>query len=170
VRSTKRVAIATLFGVLIFVTKTILPSPIDRMFIVVQALLLGLGSLLSGRIGATYVAVIGGILTVLWRPALAPFTFLFAFLYGLFVDGLFFIFKVNIAGGKVKTTRVVTSLTLSTALVGFLSYYVTVLMLGLLQRNLILEVGILAFGTISGAVAGYLASIIWNRYLKNVGL
>lgn len=168
-KSTKSVAVATLFGVLVFVTKTVLPSPIDKMFIVVHALLLGLGSLLLKRMGATYVAVIGGILTALWRSAFAHFTLLFAILYGFFVDGFFFIFKVNIAEGKVETTRLVTSLILSTALVGFLSYYVTVLLLGLLPRNLILEVGVIALGIISGAIAGYLDSIIWNAYLKNIG-
>jgi hypothetical protein len=166
-QSTKRVAIATLFGAVTFITKIVVPSPIDKMFIVVHALLLGLGALLLRRMGATYVAVIGGVLTALWRVALAPFTFLFALLYGLFVDGFFIIFKVNPVGGEVKTVRLVASMTLSTALVGFLSYYVTVFMLGLLQRNLVLEVSILAIGTLSGAVAGYFTSIIWNKYLKN---
>lgn len=169
-RSTKRVAIATLFGAVIFITKTVVPSPIDKMFIVVHALLLGLGALLLRRMGATYVAVIGGVLTALWRMALAPLTFLFALMYGLFVDGFFLLFKVNPVEGKVKTVKLVASMTLSTALVGFLSYYVTVFILGLLQRNLILEVSILAIGTISGAIAGYFTSIIWNKYLKNAKL
>lgn len=68
----KRVAVATLFGAVIFVTKTVLPSPIGHMFIVVHALLLALGALLLRRMGATYVSVIGGVLTALWRTALAP--------------------------------------------------------------------------------------------------
>lgn len=166
-QSTKRIAVATLLGVVIFVTKTVVPSPIDKMFIVVHALLLGLGALLLRKMGATYVALIGGVLTALSRGALAPFTFLFALLYGLFVDSFFLLFKVNPDEGKVKVVRLVASMTLSTTLVGFLSYYVTVFMLGLLQRNLVLEVSILIIGTLSGTVAGYFTSIIWNKYLKN---
>jgi len=167
--SARRIAVATLLGVVIFLTKTIVPSPVDKMFIVVQALVLGLGSLLLRRMGATYVAVIGGILTVLLRTALAPFTLLFALLYGLFVDCFFFIFKVNTNEEMVKTGRLVASMTLSTGLIGFISYYMSVL-LELLPRNLVLEVSILAFGTFSGAIAGYLTSTIWNKYLKNAKL
>lgn len=167
--STRRIAVATLLSVVIFLTKTIVPSPIDKMFIVAQALLLALGSLLLRRMGATYVAVIGGILTVLLRPALAPFTLSFAFLYGLFVDSFFLIFKVNTDEGMVKTGRLVVSMTLSTGLIGIISYYASVL-LELLPRNLVLEVSILAFGTFSGAIAGYLTSTIWNKYLKNAKL
>jgi len=46
---TKRVALATLFGVVIFLSKTIVPPPIDEILIVVQALLLALGALLLRR-------------------------------------------------------------------------------------------------------------------------
>jgi len=164
------VTVATLFGAVIFVTKTVLPSPIDKMFMFIHALLLALGALLLRRMGATYVSVIGGVLTALWRIALAPFTFVFALLYGLLVDGFFYIFKVNTADERVRTGRLITSMTLSTALVGLLSYYVTVFLLGLLQRNPILEVGILIVGTFNGTIAGYLASIIWKKHLKNAKL
>lgn len=167
--STKRIALATLFGTLIFITKTIAPSPIDKMLIFIHALLLALGSLLLRGKGATYAALIGGILTALWRIALAPFTLLFAFLFGLFVDGFFFLFKVHINEDKVSTARLVASMTISAALVGLLSYY-TSITFGLLPRDLILEVSILTGGTLSGAIAGYFAAHVWNKYLKNVKL
>jgi len=167
---TKRVAFATLFGAVIFVTKTVVPSPVDKMFIVIHAVLLALGALLLRKMGATYVAVIGGVLTALWRTALAPFTFFFALLYGLFVDGFFFLFKVDIVDGKVKTGRLVTAMTLSTMLIGLLSYYMTVLLMNAIQRNLPLEVGMLVMGTLNGAMAGYFAAIIWNKHLKNAKL
>jgi len=168
--NTKTVTVATLFGAVIFVSKTVVPSPIDKMFIVVHALLLALGALLLRRMGATYVALIAGVLTALWRTALAPFTFVFDILYGLLVDGFFFIFKVNTADDDVKIGRLIASMTVSTALVGLLTYYVTVLSLGLLQRNLVLEVGILVIGTLNGVVAGYFASLIWNKHLKEAKL
>jgi len=166
VRSTKKVAVATLFGAVIFITKIVLPSPLDKMFIVAHALLLGLGALLLKRLGATYVALIGGALTALWRTTFAPFTFIFALLYGLFVDCFFFLFKVNTVEETVKASRLIVSMTLSTALVGFLSYYVSA-SLGLLPRNLVLEIILLVIGTLCGAAAGYLIGIIWNRHLKH---
>lgn len=162
----KKVATATIFGVVIFVTKTVVPTPMNKMFIVVQALLLGLGSLLLNKKGATYVAVVGGVLTALSNIALAPFTFSFALLYGLLVDGLFFIFTVNTVNGKVKTTRSITAMTLSTVLVGLLSYYTSV-WLGLIPRNLPMEVIILSVGIVSGVIAGYFVSVIWNKQLAN---
>ena len=166
----KRVVLASLLGTVLFLSKTVVPSPMDKMFIIVHALLLALGALLLQKMGATYVAVIGGVLTALLRTDLAFFTFVFALLYGLFVDGFFFIFKVNTTGSNVKTSRLVASMTVSTALVGIISYYTTVFLSGLLQINSILEVSILVVGTLNGTVAGYFASIVWKRYLKNVKL
>ncbi|MDH5438025.1 MAG: hypothetical protein OEX76_03895 [Candidatus Bathyarchaeota archaeon] len=165
---TKRVALATIFGAVIFISKTFLPSPIDKMFTLVHALLLALGALLLGRMGATYIAAIGGALTALLRTSMAPFTLVFALSYGLLVDVFFFVFKINTAEGNVKTSRLVASMTISTALLGVTSYYTTVFVVPLLQRNPMLELGILVIGTVNGIVAGYFASVIWNRYLKNV--
>jgi hypothetical protein len=68
----KRLALATLFGVLIFVSKIPLVTPLDKAAIVVQALLLPVGYLLMGRFGATYVSAVGGLLTAILRPALLP--------------------------------------------------------------------------------------------------
>lgn len=161
---TKSIAIASIFGAVIFVAKAIVPSPMDKIFIVVQALLLALGALLVGRMGATYVAAIGGVLTALWRIALAPFSFSFALLYGLLVDGCFFLFRIRDARGKARTARLVVAMTLSTMIAGLSSYYVTVV-LGLVPRNLLLEIIVLFAGTLNGVLAGYFASIIWNKYL-----
>ncbi len=69
-KSTWRVALIALFGVIVFVSKVVIPSPIDKMTIVVQALFLILGSLLLRRLGATSVAAIGASLTILLRPHL----------------------------------------------------------------------------------------------------
>ena len=167
---TKRIALATLFGAIIFLSKVVVPSPIDKMFIGVHALLLALGALLLRRMGGTHVAIIGGFLTALWRISFAPFTFIFALLYGLFVDLFFFVFKVNTTEDNVKTSRLVVTMTVSTALVGLISYYTTVFPFGLLPRNPMLELSILVIGALNGSVAGYFTSIIWNKYLKKAKL
>lgn len=166
----KRVAFATLFGTLIFVTKIAIPSPFDKMFILIHAILLALGALVLKRFGATYVALIGGILTALWRIAHAPFSFTFALLYGLLVDGFFYIFKVRISEKRVVTSRIVVATTVSTAFTGLLSYYTTIYLFNILPANPILEAAIFIGGILSGALAGFFASVIWNRYLKDFKL
>ncbi|NWF87117.1 hypothetical protein HXY32_04840 [Candidatus Bathyarchaeota archaeon] len=164
--TSKRLALAIVFGMLIFVTKTVLPAPINKIVIVIHAFLLALGALLLGKIGATYVSVVGGILTAVWNVALAPVSFLFAVVYGLLVDGFNIIFKVNPSNRKIDAWRLIVTMTLSTALVGLMSYFMT-LWMGLILRNFTMEIGILLIGFFSGAVAGYIAAIIWNKYLKN---
>ena len=162
----KRIAIATLFGVLLFISKIVLPTPIDKMLIVFQAFFLALGFMIIGRLGATYVAIVGGLLTSIWRAQFALFTLPLALLYGLMVDVFSYAFRVKSPKGGVKTWRMVASVTVSTALVGILSYYMTVYMLYLLPRNLILEISILAAGLISGIIGGYSASLVWKKKLS----
>jgi hypothetical protein len=53
----------------------------------------------------------------------------------------------------------------STALIGLISYLTTVYVFALLPRNLMLEVIILVSGTVSGLIGGYIAAIIWKKYL-----
>jgi hypothetical protein len=162
----KRLALATLFGVLIFVSKIPLVTPLDKAAIVVQALLLPLGYLVMGRFGATYVSAVGGLLTAILRPALSPFTLLFALIYGLLTDGLCTLLKVQ--ASQLSTLKLTVSMCVSTALIGLLSYYTTVYILTLLPRNPMLEVVILVSGTLSGLVGGYLAAKIWVRYLSKI--
>jgi len=164
----RRVALAALFGVLIFISKILVPTPIDKAVVVFQALFLALSFLLLGFLGATLVALVGGLLTAIWRAPFAPVTLTFALLYGLLVDVFMLAFKVKAASGDVRTGRLMVALSLSTAVVGLTSYYVTVYILTLLPRNPMLEISILVAGTISGAVAGYLAATIWRKALQHI--
>ncbi len=164
-------AFVAVFGAVIFVTKVFVPSPMNKMFVIIQALLLAVGALILGKMGATYVALIGGVLTAMWNLALAPFTLLFALLYGLLVDGFFFLFKIDVVEGRVATSRLIAAMTLSTMLVGISSYYVMTHLTYLKEYlPLLVEIIILIMGTISGSIAGYLASLVWNRYLRNAKL
>ncbi len=98
------------------------------------------------------------------RVGFAPFSLIFAVLYGLLVDGFFYVFKVRVPHGDVKTSRLMASLILSTAAVGLLSSYITV-SIGLMPMMPVLYLIIIVIGIISGAAAGYLASFLWKRYL-----
>jgi len=166
----QRVAVAALFGVLTFLSKAPLPSPVDKITVIVQALSLALGHLLLGLWGATFVALVGGALTALWRAPMAPFSIGFALVYGLLVDGLSVALRVRAPGGRVRERRLTAAVTVATAVVGLTSYYATVYVARLLTRNLVMEVVILVGGTLSGLGGGYLAALIWRKALRHLKL
>lgn len=166
-QKTKRLFVAALFGAIISLTKVFLPFPMDKMFIVVEAVLLALSALFIKRVGATYVGAVSGVLSAFLRPALGPFAFLFAFLYGVLIDVFFFVFKVR-STGKVNRSKMVAVMTLSTTIIGFLSYYTTAVLLELISMETGLATSIIVMGSISGAIAGYAAAYLWNKHLQNV--
>jgi hypothetical protein len=168
-----------MFGGVIFISKVALPYPFDKCLIVFQALFLALGALLMGRMGATYVSLVGGTLMAFWRAITAPFTFAFALMYGLLVDGLILGFKAKSVKGDVKTSRMVAAVTVSTGIAGLTSYYVTVFVTSIIPRSLtvvyiagfainVMETGILIAGLINGLIAGYVASYVWKRNLRQL--
>lgn len=167
-QKTKRLFIIALLGSILFVTKVFLNPPWDNLLIVVQAVLLALAAFLVKSTGATYVGIVGGILTALARPALGPLTFLFTFLFGLFVDIFFFTFKVAPSADGVNRDRTILAMTLSTALIAFLSYYISSLLLEWLPIDAMWTILMVFLGTGSGITAGYASSYLWNKYLKNV--
>jgi uncharacterized membrane protein len=87
--------------------------------------------------------------------------------YGLFIDGSFHVFKVRMPDGSVKKGRLVASLNLSSAAIGFMSMYVTVL-IGLMPWMPILYLAIIVLGIVNGAVAGYITLVVWRRYLSHM--
>ena len=161
----KRLAVTTLLGVVAFVSKGFLPTPMDKMFVVVQALTFALASLLIGGWGATYASVINGALLSIIRVGFFPFSLIFSIIYGLLIDGFFRLFTVK-TDNYVKSVRLITSLTLSTAITGLTSIYITTL-IGLMSIAPILYVIIFVIGVLNGVAAGYLTSLIWNKYLTH---
>ena len=59
----RRLIVATMFAVLVFISKTFIPTPVDKVLIVVQALFLGLGTIMLAPLGGTIVSTIAGVLT-----------------------------------------------------------------------------------------------------------
>jgi len=157
--------LATLFSVIIFAFKIVLPSPIDKAFILPQAMLLSLGYLLLRAPGATYISFVGGLLTAVWRAPLAPFTITFALLYGLSIDAISSIIKVRDVNNDVNEKRLITAVTVSTVIVGLASFYTSVVF-GLSPRNSLLEMGILIAGVINGVIGGYMSVVMWKRIFK----
>ncbi|MCX8177760.1 MAG: hypothetical protein N3F10_05645 [Candidatus Bathyarchaeota archaeon] len=159
--------ITILLGVAVFAAKTILPTPIDKTLTVFQAFFLTVGAMFSKPYGATKVAAVGAALTAVTRPQLAPLTAIFALLYGLLTDVLVNKLKVASPDGRVEAGRATAAASVSTSITGVLSYYFSVHVLGVLPRAPILEIAVLTAGIISGALGGYLASVVWNKALKN---
>lgn len=176
-----RLFITALFGSIIFVVNAFLPSPLNYVLIVVQAVLLALSGLFVEKLGATYVGAVGGLLTALGSPALGPFTFLFSFLFGVLVDGFFFIFRINATSEGVNRNRLIAAMAFSTMLIGIISYSAFALFpqfvplarefsgVGLfIQRSTMLDALVLFMGPATGVVAGYAAAYLWNKYLRNI--
>jgi len=170
VQKAKRLFIAALFSSIIFVTNFFVPQPISYLLIVVQAVILALATFFLGKAGATYVGLIGGLLSALSRPAFGPFTFLFTFLFGLLVDFFSLVFKVSSTTESVNRNRVILAMTCSTAIIGFLSYYTTAVYLQLIDLSPMMSGLVIFVATGSGISAGYAAAYLWNKYLKSISV
>jgi hypothetical protein len=177
----KRIFIAALFGSIIFVANVFLPPPLNYIFIVIQAVLLAISALFIRKVGATYVGMVGGLLTALGSPALGLFTFLAATLFGVLVDVSLLAFNIKGSPEGVSRNRLMAAMALSTMLIGVITYSASVIApqaifadLGFsnltlfIHRSLPLDMTVLFMGPVTGAVAGYAAAYLWNKYLRNI--
>ncbi|MEM2730240.1 MAG: hypothetical protein QXL56_07525 [Candidatus Korarchaeum sp.] len=165
---TRRLAIATLLGIIAFISKSLLPPVIDKVFLLMEALSFALSSILVIRWGATYASFVNGMLLSIARIGLFPFSLIFSVLYGLLIDGTFEYFKVkSLEDGvvRIRTLSAVLSLSLSSIVTGLVALFSTT-MLGVMPMIPFLYVVILVAGTFNGVAAGYLTSVIWNKYLS----
>ncbi len=178
----QRLFIIALFGAIIFVANMFLPPPLNYLMIVVQAVLLALSALFIHKVGAMYVGAVGGLLTAIASPALGLFTFIFAFIYGVFVDALLLILKIKGSPQGVNRNRLMAAMAVSTFLIAVTSYsafavfpeffsatglsYVSLF----IQRSPMLDILVLFMGPATGATAGYAAAYLWNRYLRHISI
>lgn len=179
----KRIFLAALFGSIIFVVNVFLPPPINYMFIVLQAVLLALSGLFIKKIGATSAGAVGGLLSALGSPGLGIFTFIASVLFGALVDACLIIFRVNGSYKGVNRNRLILAIAVATLLIGVITYSGSVIIpeqlfaqAGLanltlfIHRSLMLDAMVLFMGPVTGAVAGYAAAYLWNKYLKNIAV
>jgi hypothetical protein len=161
----RRLALASLFGAMIFAVLGFVQAPTSDFLIVVEALLLALSFLVLERGGATYVGIVSGLLITLVKPAFFPLDLVFATFFGVMMDALGTALRAK-KGANVRTARLVLATTLSTGVVGLIAYYVTAVATNIVPNDLFLDLTVLLFGIASGAVGGYGAVKIWNRNLK----
>ncbi|MDA4135168.1 MAG: hypothetical protein OK441_06330 [Thaumarchaeota archaeon] len=162
----RRVALASLFGVLILVSVGFLPAPTSDYLIIFEAFFLALSFLVAGRGGATYVGVVAGILITFVKPTFFPLDLVFATLFGILVDGTCLAFGAK-KGNEAQTARLVSAMTISTGIVGFTAYYFAAVVTNLVPNQIGLDATVLIFGIFSGAIGGLSAARVWNRYLKS---
>jgi hypothetical protein len=163
IMNTKDIALSSLFGLVIFVQKMLLPAPYDKVAsLLVQITLLSLAFLITGFIGPILSGVISGLLTAMVRGGLAPLTFTFAVLYGVFVSVFNHLMGVTRANQVVRK-RLVAASTGATLLVGIVSAVASIAS-GVLPYNPALIAAIVIAGLVQGVIGGYLSSVIWERY------
>jgi len=165
VSDARRVDIGSIFGAAIVVFIGFVPAPTSDFLIGFQAFLLAISFLVVGRGGATYVGIVSGLLITLAKISFFPLDLIFAVAFGVMIDALSVAFQVK-SGSSARTWRLVTAVTVSTTVVGYIAYYVTAILTNLVPNELFLDVTVLVFGVISGAIAGYAAAVVWNKYLK----
>jgi len=130
-------------------------------------------------LGATYAGAVGGLLSTLWNPSLGPFTFVFATLFGVFVDAFLYLLRVKGAKEGVNRNRLIVAMAAAMMLIALASYSTFAVfpqfvpfakgLLGLfLERSLMLDMLVLFMGPATGVVAGYATAYLWNKYLRHI--
>lgn len=172
----RRLATATLLGVIIFLIKGPLLAPYADFLLIFEALLVGLGYALLGRGGGTFVELVNGVLltvyTAVATPPLAVFVLPLALVFGASVDLLGELFHAR-KGTEVSGKRLAAAITAASAITGTIAYLATVAVLVSLQflpndpgTDLLYGVVIIGIGVAEGAAGGFLAARVWERNLK----
>ncbi|MDE1852325.1 MAG: hypothetical protein KGI38_01125 [Thaumarchaeota archaeon] len=173
---TRKLATATLLGVVIAVVKSPFTFPITDYLIIIEVPILALSFLLLGRGGATYTGLINGVIQSAVKVTFFPYDLIFAVSYGVLVDLFGTLFKVRI-DGKTRTLRLVAALALASTVLGVGIAYVFLAFnlsssLGLsgYSTTTLLEVvyaPIVIWGIISGALGGFISARVWEKNLKS---
>lgn len=163
----RKLITATLFGVLIGVVYGPLPFEIGDSLIVFQAIILSLSFILLGRGGATYTALINGLVETPFQLSFGAFALVAALLYGVLIDVFSTALKAKSEEG-IRAKRLVVSVTLSTIITGLVATFAFIALgFGTSAPLLDVYLPIVVVGVISGALGGFLAARIWERNLKS---
>ena len=172
---TRKLATATLFGVIIALVKAPFTFPITDYLIIVEVPILALSFLLLGRGGATYAGLVNGVLQSAVKVSFFPYDLLFAVSYGALVDVFGTLLKVRTAE-KANARRLALALGLASTVLGVSIAYVFLALnlspginISSYSTTTLLEVvygPIVIWGIISGTLGGYISDRVWERNLK----
>jgi hypothetical protein len=172
---TRKLATATLFGVIIALVKAPFTFPITDYLIIVEVPILALSFLLLGRGGATYTGLVNGVLQSAVKVSFFPFDLIFAVSYGALVDVFGTLLKVRTAE-KANARRLALALGLASTVLGVGIAYVFLALnlspginISGYSTTTLLEVvygPIVVWGIISGTLGGYISDRVWEKNLK----
>ena len=172
---TRKLATATLFGVIIALVKAPFTFPITDYLIIVEVPILALSFLLLGRGGATYTGIVNGALQSAVKVSFFPYDLIFAVSYGALVDLFGTLLKVRTAE-KANARRLALALGLASTVLGVSIAYVFLALnlspginLSRYSTTTLLEVvygPIVVWGIISGTLGGYISDRVWEKNLK----
>jgi len=166
IMKSRDITLSSLFGIVIFFQKLLLPAPYDKFVtLFLQIILLCLAFLTTGVIGPILTSLISGLLTATMRGGLPLMTFTVALLYGVLVSSFNLLFRV-IEAGQLRRRRLMASALISTLFTGASSASIAIA-LGLMPYNLALVSALMFFGGLQGLVGGYLSGVFWVRYFHN---
>jgi hypothetical protein len=172
----RKLATATLFGVVIAVVKAPFTFPVTDYLIIVEVPILALSYLLLGRGGATYTGLVNGALQSAVKVSFFPYDLLFGVSYGALVDFFGTVLRVR-SNGKTSTTRLAVALGLASTVLGVSIAYVFLALnlspgidLSGYSTTKLLELvytPIVVWGIISGVFGGFLSARVWERNLRS---
>jgi len=172
---TRKLATATLLGVVIAVVKAPFTFPITDYLIIVEVPMLALSFLLLGRGGATYTGLVNGVLQSAVKINFFPYDLLFAISYGALVDIFGTALHVR-SEGRTSTIRLTAALGLASTVLGVSIAYVFLALnlgsgLGITGYSTatlveVVYVPIVVWGIASGALGGFVSARVWDRNLK----
>ncbi len=175
---TRKLATATLFGVVIAVVKAPFTFPVTDYLIIIEVPILALSFLLLGRGGATFTGFVNGILQSAVKVAFFPYDLIFAVSFGALVDVFGTLLNVR-AEGKTSARRLAIALGLASTVLGVSIAYVFLALnlssslgininsystVGLIE---IVYVPIVVWGIASGVLGGFVSARVWERNLKS---
>lgn len=171
----RKIATATMFGVMIAAVKAPFPFPVADILNIVEVPLLGLSFLILGKGGATYAGLVNGMISSVAKVGFFPFNLIFGVCYGMLVDGFGTAVKAR-SEAKTSSRRLMVALAAASTVLGLGITYIT-LALNLnpsvsfpgYSTTQLLEVVYLptvVWGVFSGVVGGFVSARVWERGLK----
>ncbi len=160
---TRHIALSSLFSLVIFFQKFLLPAPYDKVLsILLQITLFSLAFFIMGTVGPLVTSGISGVLIASMRGSLAVMTILFSLLYGVLVGVLYRMLGVH-ASDQIYRGRLLVASTVATLIVGVVSAG-TSMLLGVIPYTPVLVVVMMSAGALQGVLGGYLSYVVWVKY------
>jgi hypothetical protein len=173
---TRRLATATLLGVVIAAVKAPFTFPVTDYLIIIEVPILAISFLLLGRGGATYTGLVNGALQSAIKVSFFPYDLIFAVSYGALIDLFGTLLKVRTVEGT-NTRRLAAALGLASTVLGVSAAYVFLTLnlspginiSGYTTASLleIVYIPIVVWGIASGVLGGVVSARLWERNLKS---